>query len=682
MLKQFQKILIFFVLVVLLLALSVSLTTAQTQTPQPVLRIGVLDDERGPMANAALMAVQEINETGGVQLADGTTLSLELMVESFTDETSLNQAIMQLGQANVIAVLGPQSGDDVLTALSALQSLEVPVITPAINGGVIALDSTGRLFRSTPNETYLGRALADYVVNELGLQQVTIVQLGGETSPGLISFIGNASEQGATGDAIMQLDDVNDAASMAADIVDSEAEIVVTYGDAALANRLLLELRAAGWDKPFANDHVEEEAFQLGLNAPDLAGVVSATSWSPTAADTVSESFFESYFRLYGDIPRQIQAASYDAVRLLAAAASYNGNLTTTLSQLDNIRGVQGIMRPVTMERGETNSNVVVVEFSDLGALGIVARYLGNEQISNEQLEAGVIDDGTPTPTPTFAAQQVQPTPAPDAVVNANAVNIRSNPGQGAEIVTSVRRDTGLTIIGRLPDNSWLQVILPDGARGWVFTNLVRLNKDLNSVVVVNTPIIEAPTPTPTIPPTQAATVLFVADRYTINLGECATISWNVNGAGISQVVFRNPINGYVNEPVNFVDARSVCPGANVLGANGTVGFFLVVTRTNGIVDEYYLQLTVNRTESQPSIILFPDRYNIRPGECLTVSWDVSNLQAGDVVQLNEITVNSSGNQYVCPSAGVSQTPYYINVLRNGAVIATNSIVIQINEAS
>lgn len=674
MLKQLQKTLMFFVAIVLLLAVSV--TGAQTQ---PVLRIGVLDDERGPIANGALMAAQKINESGGVRLSNGTTLVLELVVESFDDETALNQAITNLDQADVVAILGPQSKNDVLNAMPLLQNMQVPVITPAIDSGIIALDSTGKMFRSTPSETFMGRALADYLVNEAGSKRIATVQLGNESTGGVISFISTASALGATVDPVLRLDNAADIGQTAQEIMASNADIPVTYGDPVLANQLLLALREAGWTGLFANDHVEDERFQQGLNASQLTGVLSAVSWSPAAADSVSETFFESYFRTYGDVPGPVQAASYDAVKLLAEAAGMNGDLPTSLTQLDNIRGVQGILRPVTLDRGETNSNIIVVQFSELGALGIAARYLDEKRITDEQLDSGLVESVTPTPTITLAPQ-VQPTPLPDAVVNTNSLNVRNNPGQGAPILTSVSRDTTLTIVGRLADNSWLQVMLPNGTQGWVFTNLLRLNKDLASVPVLNIPVINPPTPTP-IPPTQpAANVIFVADRYTISLGECVTVSWNVSGANVSQVVFSNPNNNYSNEPVNFVDARTLCLESSVIGTNTSVLFTLGVIGINGSYDQYYVQINILQPGTQPAISIVADRYYIKPAECLTVSWNVTGLQTGDVVQLNEITVNGSGSQYVCPSVGFPWAYYYINVLRGG-VIATNGVTININEA-
>src|SRR5437870_3509416 len=75
----------------------------------PVFRIGVLDDELGPISNGARLAVNAINNAGGVRGADGTLFNLELIIQPTNGGTNLSNAVTALSQASVIAVLGPAS---------------------------------------------------------------------------------------------------------------------------------------------------------------------------------------------------------------------------------------------------------------------------------------------------------------------------------------------------------------------------------------------------------------------------------------------------------------------------------------------------------------------------------------------------------------------------------------------
>jgi hypothetical protein len=73
-------------------------------------------------------------------------------------------------------------------------------------------------------------------------------------------------------------------------------------------------------------------------------------------------------------------------------------------------------------------------------------------------------------------------------VTTAEDVNIRSEPAVTSEIVgTLLRRQTAVAN-GRLEDNSWLRVQIPDGVgrTGWVLAELLRPSGDLDSLDVID----------------------------------------------------------------------------------------------------------------------------------------------------------------------------------------------------
>jgi uncharacterized protein YraI len=133
----------------------------------------------------------------------------------------------------------------------------------------------------------------------------------------------------------------------------------------------------------------------------------------------------------------------------------------------------------------------------------------------------------------------------PDAIVRNDVINVRTQPGEGAPILTSVPRDTPLALTGRLPDNSWVRVRVPDGREGWVLAALLEINIDLNTVPVINAEIIRppnpptfTPVPIPTQPPLPTATVppppmsvSFYADLTCVDpQNPCTTLYWSVEG--------------------------------------------------------------------------------------------------------------------------------------------------------
>lgn len=75
----------------------------------------------------------------------------------------------------------------------------------------------------------------------------------------------------------------------------------------------------------------------------------------------------------------------------------------------------------------------------------------------------------------------------PDATVTGvDRLNLRESPGTGAEVVTIAERGDPLTIVGRLQNNSWLQVQTADGEVGWAFTPYLNVNISYNDIPVVD----------------------------------------------------------------------------------------------------------------------------------------------------------------------------------------------------
>lgn len=154
------------------------------------------------------------------------------------------------------------------------------------------------------------------------------------------------------------------------------------------------------------------------------------------------------------------------------------------------------------------------------------------------------------------------PTVAGDAVVNTASLNVRAYPGTGAPIVASVPQGTPLEVIGRLSDNSWLQVITPDQIQGWVFAQLLQINVDLSAVSVIAVEVIH-----PTDTPSPVPNISFVVDWTTITCGNCVFLQWDVTSA--AAVYFQH-------NPVAASGGSVECPSGNTT-------YVLAVTGLDGI---------------------------------------------------------------------------------------------------
>lgn len=508
----------FSALFISLLGLLLGVSLAQEQ---PSFRIGIIDDERGPITRGAVLAVGEINRAGGVQGADGTRFRLDLVVQPPDGSGRIDTAVANLSQSSVTAVLGPLTTAQVLDNLALLQRLGVPVITPAIGDTILASDASGLLLRSRAAEVFQGRALATYLVEDLDLRAITTVQLDVESTAGVVGFTTAVAALGVSGQPTLLYGTGTPVGTIVAEVLAGNPEVTVVYGPPEAAAALYLALADAGYQGGYAYSRAREAAFRDAIPLAELAGILTMDTWSISLADPQSTAFLTGYARTLGELPGAVEAATYDSLKLIEVALGQPGVLVDNLRRIEQYTGVQGALTPARLARGETSNNVSVLVLNALGGVDVVARFAGGERVPLDQPTFGVV--ATPTPgEPTS-------TPTPEGVVGtvvSDVLNVRTGPGTNFDILGRLSRGEQVPILGANLDFTWA-VIIFRGQQAWISTasNLLEIFGDIRSVPIVQPP----PTPTPapaTITPTPA------------NFPDLVAISASPN-----QVLFNTPSN-------------------------------------------------------------------------------------------------------------------------------------------
>ena len=461
---------------------------------QPVFHIGVLDDERGPISNGARMAVQEINAAGGVRGADGTMFQLDLVIEPSNAGSTLDQAVQNLKTANAVAVVGPETSDEVLNGKTELESLGVPVITPATGDTILTSDTSGLLFRSRAADALQGQALASYLISDYKLSPVATVQLDVASTASVVGFTTAASTLGFTPQPALILHDPSEVSASVATLINADPAVVVAYGSPESASALYNGLRTGGWKGLFAYNQAFDPAFRDTVPFAQLNGIAAVTTWPFTADDLASTTFLNSYIHAYGQLPEAITAASYDSVKLVAAVLAQPGNLRDNLANATQMPGVQGTLKAQGLGAGELSNNVAIVRLGELGAPLVLARYQGNQRLP----AVGVVTPPTnATAVATLIPTLIPPTATPEGVVltiKSSKQNVRSGPGDQYDILGQMNQGEQAAVIGASLDYTWV-VINFRGTQGWLIANLLTVSGDLRSVPVIPAP----PTPIPVI---------------------------------------------------------------------------------------------------------------------------------------------------------------------------------------
>lgn len=472
---------------------------------QPVFRIGVLDDPYGPASTGARLAVEALNQAGGVQGADGTFFRLDLVPQPTDGGLSLAAAVSNLAQASVIAVIGPISDDEVLNDLPTLQALNVPVLILGTGDTLLTADTTGRLLRMRAAEVLRGGALASYLVTDLGIQRIATVQYGFDlaSAGGVIGFSKAASALGVAPQTAILIQTADEVDSAVSQVTQSNPEMVVAYGQPANVAAFYVALRASGWPGLFAYNEAEQPAFHESIPREQRAGIFSTSTWAFTTQDVPSQMFRDQYVVTFGAVPGALEAASYDAVSLLAEAIRRPGELLSNLQQLTAIRGVQGFLGVGSAGRSELSGNVAVIQFGPYGAPQVLARYDGSRRIPLELVTGPA---ATPLPAPTPTPQGVV------ATITRAVQNVRSGPGMVYDVIGQLNQGEQIQVIGANLDFTWL-VIPFRGQQGWISRSILDTFGDLNTLPIVAAP----PTPTPPPSPTAAPLPDIVIDAAAVS---------------------------------------------------------------------------------------------------------------------------------------------------------------------
>jgi uncharacterized protein YraI len=224
-----------------------------------------------------------------------------------------------------------------------------------------------------------------------------------------------------------------------------------------------------------------------------------------------------------------------------ASRAAYSFTASPTDILLLTVRSTSPTSGPVVMLKDATSSETLAVASARL----IGERYRIPTGTTNylvevthtgaQTPEAFVVclesENGAPVcPVSTAQVVQASATPIPAqptatliplpqsgscivASATGGAVNVRSGPGTNYSIITQLSGNGTAAVVGRLPDNSWLQINL-NGITGWIASSVTRLGGQCGLVPAITlTPttsatIINPPTFTATAPGATATSTL------------------------------------------------------------------------------------------------------------------------------------------------------------------------------
>lgn len=162
---------------------------------------------------------------------------------------------------------------------------------------------------------------------------------------------------------------------------------------------------------------------------------------------------------------------------------------------------------------------------------------------------------------------------------------------------------------------------------------------------------------TPTVTPTAtrpSEASLFWADSYALTPGGCTTVHWQVE----------NVISVFYNDqPVTGKENRQECPAQSST-------YRLRVNSDTG-TQEYTLTIVI-AAEGETPIVFTADDYQVKPGQCTTLRWRVTNVTA---VWLNGQGVAGEATTSVCPE---TTTDYVLKVQATDGTVTSSKVTVNV----
>jgi branched-chain amino acid transport system substrate-binding protein len=296
-----------------------------------VLRIGYLLPETGaldflgpPMIEAVKMAVQEINDAGGVL---GKPVEL-VGRDDGTDADVASTAADQLLAEGVDLIVGAAASGVSLAVIDKITTAGIPMCSPSNTGVQFSTYPDRDLyFRTAPPDNLQAQVLADLVVDD-GHETLVVLGRSDEYGEGFANFVAEELESaGVTVDDVIIFDAEAGTYSDVATQIAAAAPDAVVMISFAEGGQIIKDAITAGvgpdtlqW---YGADGIQSSTFYERVDPNDPAVVQGIRGTAPSAAPAGGEPTWKARFQVFAPGTDTIFSGhSYDCVALAALAAT------------------------------------------------------------------------------------------------------------------------------------------------------------------------------------------------------------------------------------------------------------------------------------------------------------------------------------------------------------------------
>ena len=304
------------------------------KTEQETHKIGfIVTGDRAPYLNGAQLAVDEINVLGGFL---GTPVELVSLINTEASvQLSVQTAEDMILNDKVIAIIGPNRSTHAVAVGPIAQKYGVPMITTAATNPNVT-KAGDFVFMASVTDTFQGRVMAQFAIEELNVKTVAILTLSGDVyTEGISEFfasnfsnfggeiVANEFYESGTTDFTEQLTRIAAAKPEAFFVSSFSDEIPLITQQA----RAIPIHNAVGMPTLFLGADTWDNEVLLADADAEVEGSFFSTHFSPDTDEPTARAFVDAYESIYESTPTGGVAVSYDAIVLLFEAIKRAGSL-------------------------------------------------------------------------------------------------------------------------------------------------------------------------------------------------------------------------------------------------------------------------------------------------------------------------------------------------------------------
>ncbi|MCR4424618.1 MAG: ABC transporter substrate-binding protein [Firmicutes bacterium] len=306
-----------------ILAVFVVLAMTVGSTAATPFKVGCITPLTGGGAGAGVhikygaeLAVAEINAAGGV---GGRPVELIVVDDAGIPAQSVSAANKLIYQDNVDFLIGGNISSTVLAHMQVVEKAGVPYIVTTASNALITRPENKWVVRLHQNDDIQSAHLADFLVNVLGKNKISILYDAGDYGVGCKNaFTKRLQELGL--DPVISLGfnwGDKDFMSQLIRIREKNPDTVALFGQQAEAAIITNQMRQLGMNALICTTGGFVVPKYIELAPGTSEGAIGITTFSPFADDPVVKTFVDTYEKKYKTLPTHHAWNTYEAFKYI-----------------------------------------------------------------------------------------------------------------------------------------------------------------------------------------------------------------------------------------------------------------------------------------------------------------------------------------------------------------------------